>query len=391
MKRDLKIAPETELFNKYTGEYPTIRSRKKTIIFTAISGVFGLYGLQYFYLRKYWRGLFVIPAVWNIAVFIAAITGTTMLIYPFLLAITGYSVVRYYKMPKKVFDQKYNHYQKCSGCGRRLHLLNKPTFGQGKLSDGTQICYPCYSIIRKKDEQIIGFNKIPYETISAMEILEQALPEKKLLPSYFTMQKISTRQILEELDEVGGEIINFYTDLIIDEQLLEQYTLVTDDDEPAVFFKTCLIYDLGQITKLLCNGSLDIKCTETFSFAIVAVYLWSPRDLPFLDVAKNVFGTAQNHVSFKEIFDPLKEIVEGGNPFQLKETIYVGSDENKETFGLIPLALLPVLKKLEHPLFASYLHLLHRFAESVIFNNGQEVIQQNEKLKKVHAGLNRLI
>ncbi len=384
----MNSAIKLEMLNNIFGEYPKKRFRKKTIIIAGIAGVLGFPGFHYFYLRKYGNGLFVPVVAWHIAVFLGALTQSMMVAYPLLLSFSGYFMYKYSKMPDDVFDQKYNHYLKCSACGRRLHLANKATFGQGKLNDGSRLCYACYMIVQKHDRQIVGFSKAPFDAGRAMEILEQALPEKRLLPSYYTLQKISSTAILAELEDISSAAISLYINIIVDEQLLEQYTLLTDDNEPVVFFKTYLIYDLGQITKMVCNGSLDIKCTETFSFVLITMYLWSHPELLFLDVAKNVFRSAQNLVKFKEIFDPLKEIVEGVNLYQLNATLQVRSDENEKTSAIIPLALLPVLKKLEPPLFESYQCLLHHFAECIIFNNGQNVEQQKEKLKQVHTRLN---
>ena len=385
MIRNMNTAIRFEMINNHFGEYPKKRSRKKAIIITSISGVLGFFGLHYFYLRKYWLGLFVLPAGWHVLVLLAAVSQSWWLAYPFLLGITGYFVYRYFKMPDEVFDQKYNHYQKCSACGRRLHLANKPTFGQGWLSDGSRICYPCFSIIRKQEDRIIGFNKTPFDADRSMEILEQALPFKKFLPSYFAMQKTGSQQKLEVLDDISQQILSIYYDIINDEQLLEQNMAVLPEDDPANYFKTCIVYDLGQVTKTLCGGALDLKKPETLAYVLVSVYLFSPRNLEFTEVAKSIFKATQSSKDFRAIFDPLKEIVEGGNPLPLKDMAGNCVEKSTEPTSGNVFSLPVTMKAVQSPLLENYVDLLNRFAESIFYDDGQSGAQQYAGLKQIRA------
>ncbi len=85
----------------------------------------------------------------------------------------------------------------CIICDTKLGFTNKPTFGQGKLSDGNEICFKCFSKMTKSNG-----NKIPkFSTMKINDVKEFMSNSEK------TVNESNSR-----LDEIKEQIKNLKLD-----------------------------------------------------------------------------------------------------------------------------------------------------------------------------------
>lgn len=181
----------TNNFITNTNSVKSGKSKTTTILLAFFLGTFGIHR---FYLGQYWKGIFSILFCWTYI--------------PTIISLID--VIVFAVMSQDKFDTKYNNYQNytnsqaCSTCNKNLVFMNTPLWGLGKLSDGTRLCYNCFSKMTKLDSTFMSNSKNKYDT----NLVRQALsgtPVSSLSfasssnNNYSTTTAVPTSQSLEEL------------------------------------------------------------------------------------------------------------------------------------------------------------------------------------------------
>ncbi|MFH7011536.1 hypothetical protein ACHRV5_06650 [Flavobacterium sp. FlaQc-52] len=84
---------------------------------------------------------------------------------------------------------------KCSNCGVKIGFVNRPTFGQGKQKDGTEICLKCFSNKAK------GIYQQPVEnTVVDLEL--------------DTMQKLQFKKFISEQSGMNLQDVDNYLETL---------------------------------------------------------------------------------------------------------------------------------------------------------------------------------
>lgn len=92
----------------------------------------------------------------------------------------------------------------CSNCGVKIGFLNRPTFGQGKQKDGTEICFKCFSVnLKNKNFNTIPENKI--EKVKEVEIVDLELN---------TMQKLQYKKFISEQSGMNLQEVESYLETV---------------------------------------------------------------------------------------------------------------------------------------------------------------------------------
>ena len=104
----------------------------------------------------------------------------------------------------------------CSNCGVKIGFLNRPTFGQGKQKDGTEICFKCFSAnLKNKNFNTIPENKI--EKVKEIEIVDLELN---------TMQKLQYKKFISEQSGMNLQEVESYLETVSEsekEELIKNF------------------------------------------------------------------------------------------------------------------------------------------------------------------------
>ena len=92
----------------------------------------------------------------------------------------------------------------CANCNAKINFFNRPTFGQGKQNDGTEICLRCFTAnLKNKNLKPIIDNKI--EKVVPIEIVDLELN---------TMQKLQYKKFISEQSGMNLQEVESYLETV---------------------------------------------------------------------------------------------------------------------------------------------------------------------------------
>lgn len=311
-------------------EKKSLLQKSTTLVLALFLG--GL-GVHRFYLRQYWRGSFYLLFCWTLL--------------PVIIAI--FDVFYFAFMKQENFDRKYNRgipsaAQKCASCQKPLSTMNKPTFGQGKLADGQEICYRC--LVNKEWKQLRNSPSSSHNTNLQRPRSVAFTEEYFLLLKNLSVSLENILSLLQNDKEITDHLLN----------------AGLEKSQKNQFIKNTVVYDLVKVFRMLVKGQLKHHPLETTGLAIVAHPLLSNDDEDFLAQGFQKSRLAHTQNIYLEFAEELLSLNDIENPMQLSIQKKDGDTLISESKSENPLAFPPFLKFSQHPLLDDYATLLYRFA-----------------------------
>lgn len=101
---------------------------------------------------------------------------------------------------------------KCSNCGVEIGFLNRPTFGQGKQKDGTEICLRCFTKQAKEKNKPFTnlINGITEEKTNVEPIKNNEVVDLELN----TIQKLQFKKFISEQSGMNLQDVDNYLETI---------------------------------------------------------------------------------------------------------------------------------------------------------------------------------
>lgn len=158
----------------------------------------------------------------------------------------------------------------CVACKTKLHFLNRPVFGSGKLSDGTQICSRCLSrlmvhhqgwawkISKRYDSKQVR------EFIQLTERITQAKNKQEKIPD-----PVLTHEFFTSVQDISGDMTKILQKLAHDSQLTAKLRETFPFENVNTFMAICIGYDLMSVIRFLRNGMLLVDSPENLAFSLM--------------------------------------------------------------------------------------------------------------------------
>jgi len=365
--------------------YERLKSRK-TAMFLAL--FFTAFGVQYFYLQRFWKGFLIFLIAWFFLPLLASVSLAFWLWPLGYLLLTVYYVRKFYRMTDEQFDLKYNYhpaYKNCDGCGKRLHWAFKPMFGLGNLTDEKHICHNCFRIVLEADSEISRNFKRTYDATKAISIIRKHFAEKSVKKVGNPEPQFEfSLQYFDLLKELSKHLIEISNEIRSDISLVEKVKSMLPNSDPAVFFPGCIIYDMGQIAKLFSGGQLKERNLETSGYVLLSNYLLpNPISDYYLDDYTKI---ARAHIfgSFHELIKAFNDVVNGSNPVQIQVMSLEDKEKSSQPAKLQLLSLPLWLKVSQSTHFEQYAKVLYQYANVISKADGIVTENETKKLKQLY-------
>jgi hypothetical protein len=260
----------------------------------------------------------------------------------------------------------------CAGCNLRIHFLNKPMFGIGKLTDGNQICSSCYARISSKKQQIGLKFKGRYDTAQIRKFLLE-MQEKPLISG----------DIFALMVEVSEKMEKIVYRLALETPVKDAIAKSSSASIVRDVLGRCVAYDLQTIFHYLKDGMTSARSAGSIAFALVINKVWPWPD-PSLFVSNDNLSILKERMN--EIVAFAEEIpfrINAKNPVTITS---ISDDGVKKAVGVklqpdlsLPLLLLTAGSSS----FDEYCSVLYNFATMIARADGPETEAETSRLKQL--------
>lgn len=335
--------------------------------------LFGFAGGQKFYLRQYFSGIVMIILAPTFIPLAVSLVELVILIF----------------MKDEVFNRKYNSPpQQCAGCKREINFWVKPVFGNGKLSDGGQLCTNCFGkLIRGNNEMAWNIKK----KYTSAQIPEALAASEKKRESDKTIKNRQRAYISDEFFNLMADISNQMYRIV---QKINSDKLVTQKIREAMpssdiksLISSCVIFDLLSCVRYFKDGQAPADTPEVFAFSFVANRILPNPVAPVVNLNYETIIRQKTIQEIRALAKKLIEAIGTENPVQIK-IVKDGNPQSTLNDGNFPEFSLPLwLYVTQSPCFNEYAAVLYRYATMIAKADETETGEETAKLKMIYKAV----